>query len=108
MRTEDSRFFQVKTMTNAAETEVQDSCMKVGCKEVDISLPIELKPDTDIGKIEIHCCGEPRIECVNEPCDNGVLIEIRQRAKVIIPVKFNVKAAVKDSSIECVDKDCKE
>jgi hypothetical protein len=91
---------------NAKCTDEQDDCFKIGSKEVDITLPIEVRPDTDMGEIEIHCCGEPRIECMNEPCENGLYIEIRQRAKIVIPVKFNVKAIAKDTSIKCKD-DCR-
>lgn len=102
MKTDNDKYFTaMQNALNAIEQTEQNECFKVGCQEVDITVPIELRPDTDMGEIEIRCCGEPRIECMNEPCDNGLYIEIKQKAKIVIPVKFNVKAIAKDSSINC-------
>ncbi|MBQ1263542.1 MAG: hypothetical protein IIX89_04565, partial [Oscillospiraceae bacterium] len=66
-------------------------CDKKAEQFVDIALPIEICPDADLGKIETECCGEPCIECEQEPCGSSMSIIITQSVKIKIPVRFGVK-----------------
>ena len=103
MTTNNYKYITTKNTRTAIPLEEQDCCSKVSYKEIDITVPLELQPDNDIGKIEIHYCGQPRIECMKESCENGLYIEIKQKAKIVMPIKFKIKSIVNDSFIECED-----
>jgi len=79
-------------------------CDKVGEQYVDISLPIEICPEADLGKIETECCGKPYVQCEQEPCGATCSIIITQSVKIKIPVKFGIKTIEGNSFIKCCDK----
>ncbi len=81
-------------------------CDKKAEQVVDISLPIEVCPEADLGKIETECCGKPCIECEQEPCGSSLSIIITQSVKIKIPVKFGIKTIEGNSFIKCCDKRC--
>ncbi|MBE6789278.1 MAG: hypothetical protein E7539_06415 [Ruminococcaceae bacterium] len=83
-------------------------CDKVGEQVVDISLPIEICPEADLGKIETECCGKPYIQCEQEPCGATCSIVITQSVKIKIPVKFGIKTIEGNSFIKCCDKHCED
>ena len=83
-------------------------CNKIGEQTFDISLPIEICPEADLGKIETECCGKPHIECEQEPCGATCSIVITQSVKIKIPVKFGVKTIEGNSFIKCYDKYCED
>ena len=98
-----TKYFAPEHAITAAKAEGENSSYKIAHKEVDIAVPIELRPYTDVGDIKINYCGNPKIECTHEPCENGLYIMIKQKAKITIPVNFDVNAAVKDSFVRCVN-----
>ncbi|MBQ8868803.1 MAG: hypothetical protein IJ027_03680 [Oscillospiraceae bacterium] len=81
-------------------------CDKKAEQVVDISVPIEVCPEADLGKIETECCGKPKVECEQEPCGSSVSIIITQSVKIKIPVKFGIKTIEGNSFIKCCDKHC--
>ena len=81
-------------------------CDKKAEQVVDISLPIEVCPEADLGRIETECCGKPCVECEQEPCGSSVSIIITQSVKIKIPVKFGIKTIEGNSFIKCCDKHC--
>ena len=81
-------------------------CDKKAEHFIDIALPIEICPDADLGKIETECCGEPCIECEQEPCGSSMSIIITQSVKIKIPVRFGVKTIEGNGYIKCCDKKC--
>ena len=103
MKIDNHKYITTKNIISSTNTEEKNDCLKIGYKDVDITVPVELRPDVDMGEIKVHYCGGPRIECLSEPCENALYIEIKQKAKIVMPVKFDVKATVKDSSIKCKD-----
>lgn len=88
-----------------------EMCKKCDCDKkveqyVDISVPIEVCPDADLGKIETECCGEPKIECEQEPCGSSLSIIITQSVKIRVPVRFGIKTIGGNGYIKCLDKKC--
>ena len=83
------------------DTDEANACVKISRENIDVSVPIELQPDTCIGEIKAHCCEEPKVECRSDPCENKLDICIIQKIQLEIPVKFGIKTTVKESSIEC-------
>ena len=90
------------------EDKCRRDCSKIGEQILDISLPIEICPEADLGKIETECCGKPCIECEQEPCGATCSIIITQSVKIKIPVKFGVKTIEGNSFIKCCDKHCED
>ncbi len=82
-----------------------DGCSSLGCQFADIKVPIEIEPDVTVGEIETECCDKTCVKC--KDCGCGVSeIVLTQKVKIKIPVKFCVKADVKDISISCDDCRC--
>ena len=84
----------------------QDNCTKIGCQFVDISVPIQLKPDATLDKVEIECCGEPTVSCQDNCCQNTVEVTITQKVRVKFPIHYTVTACMGESTLDCMD--CKE
>ena len=79
----------------------KDECLKIGRQYADVSLPVELKPKTTIGKIEVKCCGEPTVDCEDDICSDVRKIVITQKICVSIPIQYELTARTSDCSIEC-------
>lgn len=84
----------------------QDGCEKTGYQYADISFPVELKPDADIGKITVECCGEPMVDCSERECASSSELIITQRVNIKIPVHFQVTACMGETYISCGNNDC--
>lgn len=84
-----------------------NECAKIGLQYADISVPITLKPDAAIGRIEMKCCGEPTVTCVEDNGANTCEIVITQKVSIKIPVQYSVVACVGESSIDCEHGCCK-
>ncbi|NLU24269.1 MAG: hypothetical protein GXW99_06055 [Clostridiales bacterium] len=78
-------------------------CYKVGYEYADVSIPIELRPSTIIGRIETACCGEPMVTCAADPCGEYCNIIITQRIRIKIPVRYGLEAIPGSSYVECGD-----
>lgn len=85
-----------------------DCCDRHSFQIVDVSLPLELCPATEVGRIETECFGEPCIQCEQEPCGSNCSIIITQSVKIRIPVKFGVKTIQGNSFIQCGEQDCRK
>ena len=72
----------------------------------DISIPLEICPDAKLGRIETECCGEPYIQCEQEPCGSNLNIIVTQSVKIKIPVKFGIKTIEGNGFIKCSDEHC--
>ncbi len=78
----------------------QDNCTKIGCQYVDISVPIQLEPQTTLDKVEIECCGEPTVSC-QDSCKNTVEVVVTQRVRVKFPIHYTVTACMGESVLDC-------
>ena len=84
----------------------QSECGKMACQYADVCVPIELKPNATIGKVETECCGDPYVLC-RQKSGNMCEILIKQRVEIRIPVTYSVIACIGENMIDC-DCDCKE
>ena len=73
-------------------------CHRKARKEVEISLPVEIRGFAKVGEVEAKCCGHAEIVPNSDFCpgehDAVVKFVIRQKIKVEIPVTFGVKTDV--------------
>lgn len=83
-----------------------DGCAKIARQYADISTNIEIKPRTEIGEVQIECCGEPAVTCDNSSCGTTGCININQKICVKIPITYNVLACIGDSTICCDNPAC--
>lgn len=86
----------------------KDECSKVGYQYADISIPIELKPDTAIGQVTMECCSEPTVTCKDCGCENACEVVVTQKVNIRIPVHYQITACMGESMINCKDADCDE
>lgn len=79
----------------------QDGCTKTGHQYADISIPVELKPKTTVGEVEVKCCGEPSVVCEESKCSNVCKVVITQKISINIPIHYQITACTGESTIEC-------
>ena len=76
-------------------------CTKSVEKEARIQARVKVFPETEAGKVEFECIGEPRREpCKGTQCPECDFI-ISQMICLKIPIKFSVDAAVVETGIVC-------
>ena len=80
---------------------VDDGCEKTGFQYADICVPVTLRPDIIVGRVETECCGEPEISCTAAEAKNAVEISICQRVSIKIPLHYSVEACAGEGKIEC-------
>lgn len=83
-----------------------DGCFKTVFQYADLKLPIEVKPNALVGRIETECCGEPCVTCDCEKCKSVCYICITQKVRIKIPVKFELCAEKGEVTLECDKKHC--
>ena len=79
----------------------QDSCVKAGYHYAEISVPIELKPDTALGEVVVECCGEPDIDCCERKSADCCEVTVTHQVSIKIPIYYQVVACMGDSTINC-------
>ena len=76
-------------------------CIKAVIQYADISVPIELKPNAAVGKVQIKCFGKSEVK-YEENCNNDTSeIIITQRIRIKIPINYGITAHVGKELIEC-------
>lgn len=78
-----------------------DECEKVAKHYIDISIPVEVKPNARVGNIEMECCGEPVVICDEEKCTDGCGLILMQKVCIKIPLKYSFKSDVGKTFTEC-------
>lgn len=76
-------------------------CMRECYGFADVSVPVELRPNTVIGSIETECCGDPDITCEHESGNGRCCIVLTQRVRIKIPIDVGVSAVTGCSSVSC-------
>ena len=79
----------------------KNGCSTVNYQFADISVPINVKPETTIGDITIECCDDPVVECCENECKNGLDIIVNQKVCIKIPIKYQIDTCVGEDSISC-------
>lgn len=90
-------------------------CPAVGHQEVEVCVPVEVKPFAEVGKIKTQCVGKAVVakcdKCQGEK-KRECKFTITQKIKVEIPVVFgaNTKVGEAHCNFDCDQKDkpCKE
>ena|GEM_PF-6741448 len=84
-------------------------CPVMSRKEVDISLPVEIKGFANVGEVETRCCGPVKITANSDFCpgDHDAVLKfvISQRIQVDIPVTFGVKTEIGEEKVDFEDQD---
>ncbi|MDO4297366.1 MAG: hypothetical protein Q4C59_02670 [Lachnospiraceae bacterium] len=80
-------------------------CSAIGYQEVDVCLPVTIKPFGEVGNIKTHCEGKPSITPGSDCCPGkpgGVCkFTISQKLRIEVPVIFGAKAEVGEASVDC-------
>lgn len=86
-------------------------CPVVGYQDVDVSVPVTVKPFGEVGNAKTQCIGKP-IVCTDHKdcCDKGCEVcrfTISQRLRVEVPVIFGARAEIGEATVDCgrADKD---
>ena len=84
-------------------------CPVLSRKEVDISLPVEIRGFARVGEVETRCCGPVKITANSDFCpgDHDAVLKfvISQRIQVDIPVTFGVKTEIGEEKVDFDDND---
>lgn len=81
----------------------QDECTKTAFQRAEVSVPIEIKPETKLGEVELECCGEPTVICKECECHDKCEITIIQKLCIKIPVTYKVKVCKKEEEKICCE-----
>lgn len=71
-----------------------DSALKAGRQYADITIPVELKPEAVIERLETICCGEPAVSCCQYPESNTCEVTVTQTISTRISLRYNVCAGI--------------
>lgn len=80
-------------------------CSAITCQDVDVCIPVTIKPFGEAGNVKTTCEGKARIKAGCDHCPGkpgGVCkFTISQRLRVEVPVIFGAKAEIGEASVEC-------
>lgn len=79
----------------------QDGCTKTGYHHADIRVPLELKPNTALGDVEVECCGEPTVDCRKSEDCNACKVTVTQKVNIKIPIRYQVTACMGETAMDC-------
>lgn len=79
-----------------------EECQKFAKHFIDISTPVDVKPEVRVGKIEIECCGDPIVICDKDKKkpDTCNLVFV-QKVSIKVPIKYVFKTDVGESRTDC-------
>lgn len=82
-------------------------CALIERQEVEVCLPITVKPYTKTGPIKTKCCGAAIVKAGSRNCagvkDGECSFTVTQKLRVEIPVVFGAKAMVGDTYVCCLN-----
>lgn len=90
----------------------KESCPAVGYQDIDVCVPVTIKPFGNTGNVKTQCLGNAVVvsgcdKCFGKP--GGVCkLSIQQKLRVEVPVIFGAKVEIGEASVECEDKKCSE
>lgn len=99
-----------KMMHEMEERKKHDAADKVGCaalgyQDVNVCIPITIKPFGDVGNAKTQCLGKPVVfsgcdQCPGKPGE-VCKFTISQKLRVEVPVIFGARAEAGDTSVDC-------
>ena len=89
--------------------EAPESCATINHRLVDLCVPVNVKPFTNIGKVKVTCCDDATVvpgieECIGTP-SGECNFTIKQRICVEIPVEFGADVTTEEVHISCDEAD---
>lgn len=101
--------FNMNEMYEACQSFCYDKpfeCKKTAKHYLDVTVPVSIKPDADVGEIEVECCGEPVVRCSDDkkPGKDTCRLYIVQKIAVKIPVIYKLCTDVGESMTDCCGK----
>lgn len=97
-----------KIMSNQYEMYPESKCGYKGseCKKtanqcIDISVPVDIAPNAEVGMIDMECCGEPEVICCECGKKNVCRLVLVQKVCIKIPVCYSFTTNVGPETIEC-------
>lgn len=99
----------INSMNNNYEEEKsmdnRTGCPAVGYQDVNVCIPVTIKPFGEAGNVKTQCLGNPVISSKCDTCSGnpgGVCkFTISQKLRVEVPVIFGAKAEVGEAVIDC-------
>lgn len=83
----------------------KEGCSAVGYQDVDVCIPVTIRPFGEAGNAKTQCLGRPVVSAGCDICQGktgGVCnFTISQRLRVEVPVIFGARAEVGDVTVEC-------
>lgn len=80
-------------------------CSAIGYQDVDVCIPVTIKPFGEVGNVKTHCEGKPLIiqgcDCCPGKTGGVCKFTISQKLRVEVPVIFGAKAEIGEASVEC-------
>lgn len=76
-------------------------CTKLAKHYMDIKLPVEIKPEANVEKIQMECCGEPEVVCDNPQSLNTCHLLLVQKVCIKIPIRYTFKHDIGESIVDC-------
>ena len=83
----------------------QEFCPALGFQDVMVSVPVEVKPFAEIGKVKFQCKGKPIIKRGTKKCEGKhnetCKFTISQKMHIEVPVAFSAKTEVGPAMVDC-------
>lgn len=80
-------------------------CSAVGYQDVDVCIPVTIRPFGEVGNVKTYCEGKARVHHGSSHCPGkpGEVCKftISQKLRVEVPVIFGAKAEIGEASVEC-------
>lgn len=80
-------------------------CLAVGYQDVDVCIPVTIRPFGEAGNAKTQCLGRPVVSAGCDLCqgkkDGVCKFTISQRLRVEVPVIFGARAEVGEAAVEC-------
>lgn len=83
----------------------KEGCSAVGYQDVNVCIPVTIKPFGEVGNAKTKCLGKPVVKSGCDTCpgkSGGVCkFTISQKLRVEIPVIFGARAETGEASVDC-------
>lgn len=76
-------------------------CDKFVKHETEVNIPVKIKPNAKVGKINAECCGEPQVFAKKDKQGNACEISVIQKLEIKIPIKYDVVTCVGEAEFDC-------
>lgn len=90
---------------NELDDNVCGVCPAVGIQEVNVCVPVEIKPFAKVSKVKTQCVGRPVLHRGTKTCDGHCgetcKFTVSQKMKIEVPVVFGARTEVGEAAIDC-------